>query len=267
MNYIIGGRGFVGTHIVKKIGATVLELDLRENPVGTLDMLHSGDIVFHAAHFGSVDECAKNSEDTRAVNVDGTIRFFDEVKKRDAIPVYFSTNMVFDGDKAFNSESEAPRPITEYGKQKRGVEEYITSLFPKYLIIRMTKVYGPGSESFVESWLQLLAQRKPIRAAEDIYAAPVFIQDVMASLHDVLQAGYSGVCHIGGPIERRMDEIAELIVDHAGSGGNSIARIRIHDLGLVEKRSIHNSLACDTLSTRGYYKPRDLPEILREFYS
>lgn len=266
MNYIIGGRGFIGSHIAKTFDAAILDLDLRNNPKEKLEIVRQGDIVFHAAHFGSIDECAKNSESTRAVNVDGTMRFFDEVKKRDAIPVYFSSNMVFDGRKAFYSESETPNPTTEYGRQKWEVEEYITSLFPKYIIIRMTKVCGPGSGSFIESWLQLLAQQKPIRAAEDIYAAPVFVQDVMVSLHDVLQTGYSGICHMGGPVERKMDEIAELVAGHVGVGVSIIERIRVQDLGLVEKRSVHNSLSCDTLKKQGCRIPRDIPEILREFY-
>jgi len=45
----------------------------------------------------------------------------------------------------------------------------------------MTKVYGPGSGSFLESWMDTLSQGKEIQAAHDMYAAPVFIEDVYES--------------------------------------------------------------------------------------
>ncbi|HLC49311.1 MAG TPA: sugar nucleotide-binding protein [Candidatus Andersenbacteria bacterium] len=268
MNYfVLGGSGFIGSNVVKLFGATPIIHDLREDPSGRLGDIQKGDIVFHAAHFGPVDECAKNPEVTAAINVAGTKGFFDEIKNRGGFPVYFSTNMVFDGGKAAYTELETPQPITEYGRQKHDVEKYIMSLFSNYLIIRMTKVYGEGSEAFIDSWIDLLKDGKHIRAAEDMYAAPVFVADVITSLQDVLNTTYSGVCHIGGPHERRMDEIAELVARHMGSGMSSIERIRLQDLELVEKRSVHNSLACDTLKKQGCRIPRDIPEILREFYS
>lgn len=258
MNYVLGGDGFIGSNIVKSFGAIPLEHNLLDDPAGKLDSLQEGDIVFHAAHYGSVDDCAKNPSGTRAVNVEGSIRFLDEVKKRNAIPVYFSTNMVFDGTRAFYSELDMPNPNTEYGKQKREVEEYIIENFPEHLIVRMTKVYGPGSGSFLESWIEQLHAGNVITAARDMYAAPVFIDDVMGLVKDIIDSHVTGIAHISGSQERSMEEIAKLVIGHVQADEKLLQPISIQDLRLAEKRPLHNSLTCDTV--------RDIPEILNEFY-
>src|SRR3989344_5858648 len=186
MNCVLGGGGFIGSHIAKTFSAAVLDLDLRDDPGSKLDMIESGDWVFQAAHVGSIDECAKDPAATREVNVRGTMRFFEELKKRSAIPVYFSSNMVFDGSKPFYSESEIPHPTTEYGRQKRAIEKYLAATFPRYLIIRMTKVYGPKSRSFIDSWLGALKNNQEIHAADDMWSAPLYIADAMLALQHLL---------------------------------------------------------------------------------
>ncbi|HSX25305.1 MAG TPA: sugar nucleotide-binding protein [Candidatus Andersenbacteria bacterium] len=258
MNYVLGGNGFIGRNVVKTFGALPIQHDLLDDPTGKLDQLKPGDIIFHAAHAGSVDDCAKNPSQTRSVNVDGSIRFLAEARKQNAIPLYFSTNTVFDGGKPYYKETDLPNPNTEYGRQKREVEEVIMANFPKYYIIRMTKVYGPGSGSFMESWMDALLEGKEIQAAHDMYAAPVYIDDVMKVIADLLAANSMGIHHVSGPVERSMEEIAKLVIAHTQADPNLLKTISIADLNLIEKRPLHNSLACDTV--------RDIPEILQHFY-
>ncbi len=258
MNYVLGGKGFIGSNAIKRFGAISLEHNLLDDPQGTLDMLEPRDIVFHAAHAGSVDDCAKDPIGTRKVNVEGSIRFLAEVKKRDAVPVYFSTNMVFSGQKAYYSELDTPHARTEYGKQKREVEQYIMNTFPHYIILRMTKVYGPNSGSFLDAWIQALRNKQEIRAAKDMFAAPVFIDDVMRNLKEFLTSSSTGIHHISGSQERSMEEIAKLLIEHMHADETLLKTISISDLNLIEQRPLHNSLACDTV--------RDIPEVLHDIY-
>ncbi len=266
MKYILGGDGFIGSHIQKTLDAIPLTHDLRQNPEGKLNMLEKDDVVVHAAHFGSIDECATNVSGTREVNVTGTLRFFAEVKKRDAFPVYFSTNMVFDGGKPFYSEKDIPSPATEYGRQKREVEEYIEQTFEQYLIIRMTKVYGAGSRSFLDSFVEALRENKEVRAISDTYSAPVYIEDVISAVQRLLADRQSGIYHLSGPKERLVDEIAYLVATRVKADQSLIHPISVYDLSLAENRPVHNSLSCDTLEAQGYGIPRDIPEILQTFY-
>jgi dTDP-4-dehydrorhamnose reductase len=266
MNYILGGDGFIGSHIGKTFNATPVIHDLRESAEGKFDYIQKDDVVFHAAHFGSIDECATNISGTRDVNVLGTIRFFEELKKRNAFPVYFSTNMVFSGGKPFYSEKETPSPVTEYGKQKREVEGYIERTFERYLIIRMTKVYGKGSRSFIDSFIEALTDNKEVRAIADMYSAPIYIEDVLTALQALLMDKRTGICHLSGPKERLIDEIALLAANHLKVDESLVAPISVYDLSLAENRPVHNSLSCDTLQIHGYSIPRDIPEILQTFY-
>ncbi len=266
MNYILGGDGFIGSHIRTTCNALPIVHDLRESAEGKLSMLKEQDIAFHTAHVGSIDECAKNPEGTREVNVMGTLRFFAEVKKQQAFPVYFSTNMVFDGGKSFYSETEIPNPVTEYGRQKREVEEYLIANFEKYLIIRMTKVYGAGSKSFIDSWVESLRNNQEVRAISDMYTAPLYIGDVISAVQQLMNNKVSGICHLSGPQERMLYETARLIATHVKVDVGLVLPTSVYDLSLEEERPVHNSLSCDTLQVRGYGVPRDIPEILQTFY-
>lgn len=259
MNYVLGGEGFIGSNVIQAFSAIPLEYNLLDNPADKLLMLQADDIVFHAAHKGSVDDCATDPASTRTVNVTGSLQFFAEVKKLHAIPVYFSTNMVFSGEKAYYSVFDIPKPNTEYGRQKREVEEYIMNNFSKYFIIRMTKVYGPESGSFLDSWIAALKSGKEVRAAKDMYAAPVFVGDVMSNLKDFLANSAIGIHHLSGSIERSMEEIAKLVIAHIHADESLLKTISIADLDLLEKRLLHNSLACGTV--------RDILEVLQSVYS
>lgn len=263
MNHVIGGSGFIGSHLVKKLGARALDFDLRGDPVGKLEVIAPQSLVFHAAHVGSLDECAKDRAHTREVNVTGTIRFFNEVKKLGGIPVYFSSNMVFSGEKHFYGESEVPNPITEYGRQKLEIEQYLAANFEQYVILRLTKVYGPGSGSFIDEWGKQLKEGKEVTAVSDMYAAPVHIDDVLRAIESVLSLiPQRGICHISGPRELSLEEIARCIATKVDARQILVRGVSMDDMDWQEKRGIHNSLACDTLRRPGGFLPRSIEDIL-----
>jgi len=110
----------------------------------------------------SLKTCEENPQQTRCINVDGTIALADLLTQEGSRLIFVSSNMVFDGKKPFAKASDTINPITEYGRQKALVEEYLLRSFAKAAVIRFGKVISPDFPLFVD-WIAKL------RAGEKIY--------------------------------------------------------------------------------------------------
>lgn len=205
---VIGANGFIGSHIINALkdsgwqvySTTTSELDLRAPSLEWLRALPSINYVFCCAHFGSIDECKRNRAGTAAVNVTGMIKVLEELSGQNIIPVYLSSNMVFSGERPDYIETEIPAPTTEYGRQKLQVEQYIQKTFSRFVIARLTKVYGleRGDGTLITAWLDAWQQGQAVQAVNDMVIAPIYVGEVVEQLVALAERNRSGIYHIGG---------------------------------------------------------------------
>ena len=87
----------------------------------------------------SIKQKLKNSY---FVNLERTKEIINYCSENGIIPVYISSDAVFDGQKGNYKEKDLKKPINNYGKIKDKVEKYILKKNQKYLIVRMSKVFG-----------------------------------------------------------------------------------------------------------------------------
>src|SRR5262245_23096331 len=73
------------------------------------------DAVVHSAAWADADACRRDPETSRRVNDAGTRALAELCLERRARLVAVSTDLVLDGERALGDESQAPRPILEYG--------------------------------------------------------------------------------------------------------------------------------------------------------
>jgi dTDP-4-dehydrorhamnose reductase len=206
---VIGSEGFIGSRIARRLAeldwnvthTTREQLDLRSPSVDWLRALPKMDYVFCCAQSGDIDDCERNEPATRAVNVHGMISVLETLRDTMPVPVYLSSNMVFPGERADYDESDVPDPRTSYGRQKLEVEEYIRKSFSRFLIVRLTKVYGVelNDGTVFTSWLDSWARQQRVRAATDLTISPVYVGDVTSSLLALIECGSFGVRHVAGP--------------------------------------------------------------------
>jgi dTDP-4-dehydrorhamnose reductase len=123
---------------------------------------HHYDSVVFCAAVAALKSCEENPQQTRRINVDGTIALADLLVQEGSHLVFISTNMVFDGKKPFARASDARNPITEYGRQKASVEEHLLLPFAKAAVIRFGKIVSPDFSLFAD-WIAKL------RTGEKIY--------------------------------------------------------------------------------------------------
>lgn len=258
---IIGANGFIGGHLyryLKNKGRNVigtshrarnpnsglLHLDLRNPDTSFLEAIPAIANVYCCAGVGVIDECKRNPESTAQINVHGLLQVLSHMQKKGGKPVYFSGNMVFPGTKADYTEEDIPEPITEYGRQKLVVEQTIQEQFEKFIIIRLTKVYGMtrGDNSLFTSWLTSWEENQTVRSVTDITIAPVYVGDVIETLGELTSRNESGIWHLPGTTSGTLFEFSEKLAHYFHIDPQLLIPSVQADFHWLEPRPVFNTL-------------------------
>lgn len=262
MNLILGASGFIGRALRHELNSRgrktvgtyyptatrpdrdAVYLDLARPDLKSLQALGISQHLFICTQFGTIDDCKREPHRTREINVNGVVRILDYLGSRGIIPVYFSSDLVFDGQRGHYQESDAVCPITEYGRQKAAVEAYISKHFSRYLIIRLTKVYGrPGHDSsLIGRWYDTLRRGHAVLATVDLTLAPLFIDDVVKITADLVLAGQHGIFHLSGPEEFTAYELALRIARRLGCRESQVQATTRAALPVLEPRPAYHTL-------------------------
>ena len=185
---IIGGDSAIGAALMsgqRKAGNQVitttrrqgrrrnnqLYLDIQSPELNVL-FGHEFDVAVFCAGVTSVRTCDLYPEFAHRVNVLGTIAVANYLASTGTHVVFLSTNMVFDGSEELYTVDSAKNPITEYGKQKALVEDWIINNCTRSSIIRFGKVLPRGFPLF-NNWKEDLLNGKPVTPYMDKYIAPI----------------------------------------------------------------------------------------------
>ncbi|HAR41482.1 MAG TPA: hypothetical protein DCS07_02435 [Bdellovibrionales bacterium] len=161
---IIGGSGFIGTHLALKLragykvfatynrhriflpGVTTLPASLfNRDWAKRITYLARPDFVIYAAGTNNVEWCEAHARDAEQLHTSGaaTISNLSEIFQPNFI--YLSNSYVFDGSKGNYHEGDIVLPSTSLGKAKLGGENFIRSKALSFSIIRSAPVLGRGN--------------------------------------------------------------------------------------------------------------------------
>lgn len=224
---VIGGTGLVGNALLRTWtaqGAQVaaatyhchasggfLQLDMQDaRQVNALLDAHRPSVVAVPAANPFVDYCELHPEETRRVNVDGTLNVARACRKIGARMIFYSSDYVFDGVKGSYTEEDAPSPINEYGRQKAETERGVLACDPRNLVIRTSGAYGWQWEpkNFVLQVRKNLSEGTPMRVAEGLRYNPTYVENLAEITAGLVAAGASGIFHAVGAEEIARDEFA-----------------------------------------------------------
>jgi dTDP-4-dehydrorhamnose reductase len=201
---ILGAGGQVGTELQRSF-ANAGELFAWDR--GTADLSQPGklrelirelcpSIILNAAAYTAVDRAESEPEIAMAINGDAPRVLAEEARKLNALFVHYSTDYVFDGTKqAPWIETDAPNPLSVYGKTKLAGELAIHEVGGRYLIFRTSWVYGPHGRNFLLTMLRLGRERDQLRIVDDQFGAPTSsstIADATRRASDQVLSGASG---------------------------------------------------------------------------
>ena len=138
----------------------------------TVQILRPGLIVNAAAHT-AVDKAESEPEVALTLNALAPGVLAQEAQRIGAMLVHYSTDYVFDG--SGNRpwlETDAPAPLSVYGRTKLEGEQLIARHCQRHLIFRTSWVYAARGGNFAKTMLRLAQERERLSVIDDQWGAP-----------------------------------------------------------------------------------------------
>ena len=165
-----------------------------------------------------IDRCHREREFTHEVNVVTTIKLIEELKKLNSRAVFLSSNFVFDGNNGNYAEGHARNPISEYGRHKVEVEEFVEANSPDTFVMRMDKLVGddPDDQQMFAEWYGWIKGGKPIMCISDQSFAPTYVKDVGRAVEIGCQMGLTGIYNVSNSELFSRIQLAERFIETLG---------------------------------------------------
>lgn len=233
MRILLTGRGGqVGSALERTLAplGELCALDRNE-----LDLLDSGsirarvrsekpDVIVNAAGYTSVERAEQEEGIAFEVNARAAEEIAREANAVDALLVHFSTDYVFDGEKASPYvESDAPHPLNAYGRSKLAGERAVAASGCRHFILRTSWVYGPEGRNFLRAILAAARDRPELRVVDDQRGAPTSSAAIAAAVTRILsdpslRQAPGGIYHMSAAGETTWYGFAQEILKSAASG-------------------------------------------------
>jgi dTDP-4-dehydrorhamnose reductase len=193
-----------GTYFSKNVNSNdpnLIKVDLTDSiALKNLFTTLKPDAVIHAAALSKPNLCQEYPEASRAINVNAS-RSIAELCSRYGIPcVFTSTDLVFDGDRSFYTETDPVSPVSIYGEDKVKAENAMLEIYPNTAVCRLPLMFGPpspGAGSFIQPFIQTLREGKNLSLFTDEYRTPASASAVTRGLLLTLEK-VRGILHLGG---------------------------------------------------------------------
>lgn len=277
---VIGANGLLGKYVAEHFesrGIPVFRMSHRQPADRLFDLSRPVEqfsfpaAVSHAlfcSSMTSIDACCLEPERTEMFNVTRTVEFLQQVMRCGIIPIFCSSDLVFDGSRGGYCETDNRLPNTAYGRQKKSVEDFLSAQNKPFLIVRMTKVYSIGSDdtSPIKQMLDALVSGRAIRCAVDQTIVPTWVGDIVKCIELLLNLGKTGIYHLASPVCYTRFTLGKLLAGAVGRG-DLLSPCSISDFPFAEPRPKDNSLNADKMATEtgiNFVKLEDiLPEMLK----
>lgn len=131
------------------------------------------EVIVNAAAYTAVDRAESEPGLAMRVNGEAPGILSDEAKRLGAMLVHFSTDYVFDGEKAAPYvEPDPTTPVNAYGRSKLAGEQAIRASGARHLILRLAWVYGPRGRNFFLTIAGRASSGEPLRVVDDQSGTP-----------------------------------------------------------------------------------------------
>ena len=223
-------------------------LDLADAPVlvATVRALQPA-VIVNAAAYTAVDKAEAERDTAFAVNATAPRVLAEEAKRIGALLVHYSTDYVFDGEKASPYvEEDAPHPISAYGESKLAGEQAILKSGCRHLILRTSWVYGPRGKNFYLTMLRLAKERPELRVVDDQVGAPTSSLEIARATAQLIEKRAQGLYHMTAGGETSWCGFARAIPARAGIS-TQVVPVRTEDYPAPARRPRNSRLDCARL--------------------
>jgi dTDP-4-dehydrorhamnose reductase len=182
---LLGQNGQVGWELQRSLAVlgqvTALDYDSAEhcgdfsNPQGVAATVRAlqPDVIVNAAAHTAVDKAESEPELARLLNATTPGVLAEEAARLGVWLIHYSTDYVFDGSGERPwVETDAPAPLSVYGRTKLEGEQLIQQSGCQHLILRTSWVYAARGGNFAKTMLRLAQERARLTVIDDQWGAP-----------------------------------------------------------------------------------------------
>jgi dTDP-4-dehydrorhamnose reductase len=156
------------------------------------------DVIINCAAFNLVDKAEAVPEIAMRVNCDGPGNLARAAASQNALLMHFGSDYVFDGKKesGLYTEDNPVNPLNEYGKSKLAGEQSVLQESARFLIFRLSWVFGPGKQNFIRKLLEWSQNSDFLRIACDEFSVPTSTETVVDLSLKAVNNGLTGLYHL-----------------------------------------------------------------------
>lgn len=156
------------------------------------------DIVVNAAAYTKVDKAEDEYDVALRANSQGPAAIAWCCHQADIPLIHFSTDYVFDGNKAGPYlESDPTGPLGAYGRSKLAGEERVRSEHPMHIILRTSWVYGEFGSNFLKTIMRLAGEREELRVVADQHGNPTSTAQIATAVLSIAPKLVNRTCEWG----------------------------------------------------------------------
>lgn len=279
---LIGANGQVSTELQRRlagqvdlhvVGSNTLDLTQPEAIREQVQALRPGLIINPAAHT-AVDKAESEPELAFAINGTAPGVLAEEAALLGVPLIHYSTDYVFDGNKASPYvETDPTGPLGVYGQSKLAGEQAIQAVGGQHLILRTSWVYAAHGRNFLLTMQRLLQEKPELKVVADQYGAPTWagaIADSTVRLIERWQAGQAGpwgVYHLTAQGSTSWFGFAQAIGEQLRAAGKPCANllpIPASDYPTPAQRPVNSRLDCSLLAQQWGVSQADWQSALLE---
>jgi dTDP-4-dehydrorhamnose reductase len=178
---LLGKDGQVGWQLQRSLAphGRVVACGRAECDLGDLDQLRAvvrqvnPTVIVNASAYTAVDRAESEPELALRINAEAPGVLAEEAARNGALLVHYSTDYVFDGNKATPYvESDATAPKSVYGRSKLAGEQAIVAVNCRSVIFRTSWVFGARGSNFVKTMLRLAREKESLNVVSDQVGSP-----------------------------------------------------------------------------------------------
>lgn len=249
-------RKYAGDHEILAWGRK--EADLTA-PDRVADMIRGAKpgVVVNCAAMTNVDECETERAKATLVNGEAAGAVARAAGDVGAKMIHISTDYVFSGEKTQPyAEDDRPEPVSWYGETKRQGEEAVISAGAAHAVVRVSWVFGPDRDSFIDKAVQTAMRGEPVKAVADKWSSPAYTADIAEALEILISpqapGGIFHICNAG--VCTWSDWAAQAIAEaeEAGAlhGAAPVEPLRLADIAaMVTRRPVHSGMSCQRIES------------------
>ena len=145
-------------------------------------------VIINCSAYTNVDKAELEKKKANYINFKAVQTLSKYCFKNNIVLIYFSTDYVYsgNGNLAWKEISDC-NPINYYGKTKRKAEKSIIKSNCKFIILRLSWLYGKfGKENFIIKIIKLAKLKKKLYMVKDQYGSPTSTDLVISVLGKIL---------------------------------------------------------------------------------